>query len=147
MIFEWVAAEAFEGLSPIAQVYGVCFDEHNRVMVIRQPGDAWNLAGGKPELGETPEQTLRREVLEETNVTLGECGMIGYQKVTKDDGTVKYQLRYACRIARVDKVQVDPATGVTHDRLFLPAEKVTEYIEYPQIVSIVAVARGWVHSR
>jgi 8-oxo-dGTP pyrophosphatase MutT (NUDIX family) len=39
----------------------------------------WDLPGGHVEAGETPEETARREVAEETGAKLGRLHMLGYQ--------------------------------------------------------------------
>jgi 8-oxo-dGTP pyrophosphatase MutT (NUDIX family) len=64
---------------PKAGAYGgVLFDEHGRTL-LREPanhfgGYVWTFAKGKPEAGESPEQTALREVLEETGYA---CRVIG----------------------------------------------------------------------
>lgn len=64
---------------PKANAYGgVLFDSHGRTL-LREPaghygGYVWTFAKGKPEVGESPEQTALREVFEETGYT---CRVIG----------------------------------------------------------------------
>lgn len=64
---------------PKAGAYGgVLFDEQGRTL-LREPaghfgGYVWTFAKGKPDAGETPEQTALREVLEETGYA---CRVIG----------------------------------------------------------------------
>jgi 8-oxo-dGTP pyrophosphatase MutT (NUDIX family) len=41
----------------------------------------WDLPGGHIEAGEMPEETVRREVAEETGVRLGQLHMLGYQRL------------------------------------------------------------------
>ncbi len=43
----------------------------------RADGNGWGLIGGFMELGETVEETARREVLEETGLTLGRLELLG----------------------------------------------------------------------
>lgn len=50
-------------------VAGIIFDEHNRVLAVRRrDNDQWQPPGGILELGETFEEGVQREVLEETGM-------------------------------------------------------------------------------
>ncbi len=41
----------------------------------------WDIPGGHIEPGETPEETMRREVMEEAAVELGAVQLLGYQRI------------------------------------------------------------------
>ncbi|WP_263118601.1 NUDIX domain-containing protein [Cellulomonas fimi] len=55
-------------------VYGIWLDKGGRIPLIRKSRGPYtgllDLPGGTPEVGETPEQTLRRELIEECGVTV-----------------------------------------------------------------------------
>ncbi|MEO5928273.1 MAG: NUDIX hydrolase [Patescibacteria group bacterium] len=139
----WHENTNVEGLSPVTQVYGVCFDEMGRILLLRQKGHGWNIPGGTPEAGETPSETLIREVYEETTVRIGAHELIGYQEVVGDKGSPYYQLRYAAIVERVDSQQPDPDKGETHERLFIAPEDAMTYITYPQYRGIFEAAIKW----
>ncbi len=41
----------------------------------------WDIPGGHIDPGETPEETMRREVMEEATVELGPMRLFGYQRI------------------------------------------------------------------
>jgi 8-oxo-dGTP pyrophosphatase MutT (NUDIX family) len=84
------------GLS-MRQVYAWIVDEEARALLIDMPG-GWNLPGGTPEPHDGGwETTLRREVLEEADVTVRVVVPFGYQEVCADGGEPFAQLRVAAR--------------------------------------------------
>ena len=54
------------------------FDLHNRLLLQhRRDNQQWGLIGGSMEIGESLEETARREVLEETGLNLNELNWFG----------------------------------------------------------------------
>lgn len=137
----------FTGLSPITQSSGVCFDEQGRILLLKQEGKKWNIPGGTPEGNETPEETLRREVHEETTVRLGLCEPIAYQEVYEDGVLIKYQVRFACLIDSIEPQKPDPDKGSIHERAFIEPRQVMDYIEYPQFKQLFELAVKWHESK
>lgn len=72
----------------------IIVDGNERVLLQKrtEPHGAWGLPGGLMELGESAEETARREVYEETGLKIGEMNLIGvfsgadyYIKVSNGD--------------------------------------------------------------
>ncbi len=61
---------------PLPSVVAVALDEGGRVVLMRRSGGAWSLPGGLMEWGEQIEETLRREVLEETGLAVRSVGRV-----------------------------------------------------------------------
>ena len=100
-IFEYQDTDSFDDLDygKCRQTYGVCFYGDEIVIGFGGKKNAWGLIGGTIEQGEKFEETLIREIQEESNMRVVSCLPVGYQKVidTRDDSFI-YQLRYACKV-------------------------------------------------
>lgn len=59
---------------------GLCFTPDGGIVLISQDGARWSLPGGRPESGETWEQILRREVLEETCTKVTAARLLGFSR-------------------------------------------------------------------
>lgn len=71
---------ALVGRRPLILVAGVVmvFDASERLLLIQRADDGqWGLTGGLMELGESTEETARREVWEEVGLRLGELKFLG----------------------------------------------------------------------
>lgn len=142
-IFEYQDADGFENLeyAKCKQTYGVCF--YNDQFVIGYGGhkSSWGLIGGTIEKGETFEQTLRREIREESNMKIISHKPIGYQKVIdlKDQSFV-YQLRYACIVEPIGKFEFDPTGAISEIKLIDPKEY-RKYFDWGKIGERV-ITRG-----
>lgn len=118
------------------QVYGVCF--YNNDIVITKSsgvktGNGWGLVGGHIEKGETFEETLIREVQEETNMQVLKYIPIGVQIVTYPDGITKdYQLRYYAKVKPFGPFVNDPAGSVKEIKLINPKEY-KDYFDWGKI--------------
>jgi 8-oxo-dGTP diphosphatase len=92
---------------PIVGVGAVIFHE-GRVLLI-QRGQApmqgeWSLPGGALEIGETLEEGVKREVLEETSLVVEPVAMVEvFDRIARDDGgRVQFHyvlVDYLCRVA------------------------------------------------
>ena len=105
------------------QVYGVCFYNGQVVLGYSRHMQAWSLIGGTIEPGEKFEQTLSREIKEESNMKVLKYWPIGYQSFGEDD---HYQLRYACLVEPYGPFVADPGAregaGVDKIKLINPVD-------------------------
>jgi ADP-ribose pyrophosphatase YjhB (NUDIX family) len=116
-------ADSFDEVDPskTTQAYGVCFYEGRMVIGYGGKKDNWGLIGGTIEKNETFEQTLKREITEESNMEVLKFRPIGYQEVIKEDN-YKIQLRYVCIVRPLGPFIKDPAGGVTEIKLINPKD-------------------------
>jgi 8-oxo-dGTP pyrophosphatase MutT (NUDIX family) len=135
----WIKDKEIEKYKPCYQVYGICFNEKGEVL-IRKDGEKYSLSGGTPEKGEAPLQTLERELIEESDITIKKAIPLGVQKVeylSKNEQEVEddifYQYRYICLIDKLLDQTPDPDNGKTYGRFFVPQNKVFEYIDWRNV--------------
>lgn len=136
-MFEYEDMDSFDSLNDsfCRQSYGVCFCEDKLVIVFGFFGGKereWGFIGGKREEGETFEETLRREIQEESNMEVLSFLPIGYQKVIKEDGSFKYELRYVCKVKPLGAFVSDPA-GVVTEIKYIDPKDYKEYINWGKI--------------
>jgi NUDIX domain len=141
-LVEYSDADSFEHLDKdrCKQCYGVCFIEDINKLVIGFGGKkkGWGLIGGSIEPEETFEQTLRREIIEESNMEILSFSPIGYQKVTiVSTGKFFFQLRYACIVRPLGEFVIDGGDGmsekgITEIKLIDPATY-KEYFDWGEI--------------
>lgn len=121
-------------------------DENGRILLERRTDfDSWGIPGGALELGETLEQCARREVWEETGVTVGELQLVGiYSEPTFDvlypngdqtqQFTVCFHSNYVSGDLRVDSAESHALRWFAPDQLpfanMLPwfAHMLTDYL-------------------
>lgn len=121
---------------PITQAYGICFNDKKEILILDQKGDSkWTLPGGTLEVGETPIQTLIREVMEEADITLKNISLLGVQRVEDPQNLdPKEKLHFQVRfIAKVDQIQfqtIDPAKDRIHVRRFVPISAINNCIHW-----------------
>ena len=125
----------------VACVGAVVQDAAGRLLLIRRGHDPhaglWSLPGGRVEHGETPEQAVRREVLEETGLLVRPGAVVGRIRIPAA-GVVYDVVDLACTleppdqqpVAGDDAVDVVLADAATLDRL-------------PCTPRLVDTLRGW----
>lgn len=118
-------------------------NEAGRVLLIRM-ADRWNLPGGTPEVYDDGwEATLRREVLEEADMTLREVVPLGYQEVRSEDARPFAQLRVAGRVDEWREPSPDPDSGLVYPRVWVPLGQAADLLGWgePGHAQAAAAAR------
>lgn len=116
-------ADSFDSLAcdKVRQAYGVCFAGDKMLIVFNGKRKAWGLIGGGLEAGETFEECLKREVIEESNMKVLNFRPIGFQAVYAPENDVIFQLRYVCTVEEIAPFVADPAGGdITEIKLIDP---------------------------
>ena len=119
----------------VRQVYGVFFDKQGRVLLRIEKGK-YKLTGGKPEKNDSDYYaTLRRELREEANCTVGDLRMVGYQKVDEEDGTPAYaQIRMTGIIHEIGEASPDPdRPGWVYGRVLVSPLKAAVLLNWGQV--------------
>lgn len=109
------------------QVYCYVFNDENELLIVKNKyNNNWTIPGGHPEVNEEKIDTLRREVLEESCVTVKDIKYLGAVEVVEND-MVYYQLRYT---ARVDEILPFKLDWEISERLFVKLDDLDEYITW-----------------
>ncbi len=117
------------------QSLGIILNDKNEILLVSADGSWWGLPGGTLEEGETPEQTLVREVYEETAVVIDESDITPFFYVIafeiKDEKEIyeSTQLRYISRVKKIDEFVKDPG-GLQQFRKFVPIEEIDKELSW-----------------
>lgn len=111
----------------VSQVSAYIFNDKKEILIVKNKN--WTIPGGHPEKGESYEETLRREVVEESNVEIKNITFLGQVKVTNQEtGESTYQLRYTADADIVnDFIQKEFEVS---ERLFIDPKDITMYIPW-----------------
>ncbi len=92
----------------------------------------FNLPGGRTEPGETIEQTIAREMVEECNMRVIEWQPLGYQHLTEPDGKQIFQFRLYAKLEKICEFVNDPGGGVIKNTM-VNLSQVNSLIKYGEI--------------
>ena len=102
---------------------GVCVTGRGRIVLVSSDGDGWDLPAGRPEPGETWEQTLRREMLEEACALVGTVRLIGFTRGAcvrgRERGLVLVRSMWR---AEVELADWDPRFEIQYRRVVTPRQ-------------------------
>lgn len=128
----------------------VITDSAGRILLLeRSDTGGWGLPGGIMELGESFEETGRREVKEETGLVVGDLTLLGlfsgpeyYYRYPNGDEIFNITAAYVARLPRDANITLDTAENSTW--LFFGLDEIPETVitpERPIIAEYVKVAR------
>lgn len=111
------------------KAHAVCMHNGKMLIVNHHEWDIWSIPGGTRDDGESIEETLKREIQEETNCEVVNFAPIAYQKIVSPDGTkFHYRLQYLCEVIPLGEFQRD-VVGSINKISWIEPSKFEEYIE------------------
>lgn len=130
---EWFDADHIDKLPevPWEQVYAIAKLD-DMAALVTYADNRPNLPGGKTKPGETIQETLRRELLEEMNCRVLKWSVIGYQRLTDGNKEPVYQLRVYAELQRIGTFERDPGGNVTGYKL-VTLKQVNQEIGYGRV--------------
>lgn len=134
IIYTWIPTANLQLFKPVFQVYGICLNDDGKILVIKDK--QWQIPGGTPEANETPEETLRRELVEEAQIETDKLIPLGVQRVRypdnpdKKQGDLFYQYRYVVFIKKINPMKSDPVTGRRYERKFISFDEIDNYVTW-----------------
>jgi 8-oxo-dGTP diphosphatase len=139
--------EAITELPPVEQVSAcMVVALHEDGVVLSRPKRGWGLVGGHREPGETAEECMRREALEEALAELGELKLIGRwktQKVFESSENagyppIAYQLLYVAQVINMN--DFIPQLEI-EDRIVAPLGKLPElhhnFVDFEEVYEFI----------
>jgi ADP-ribose pyrophosphatase YjhB (NUDIX family) len=111
---------------------GVCVTPSGEVVLISPDGLVWDLPAGRPEPGETWQDTLHREMLEEACATVVSARLLGFNRgecvAGPEQGRVLVRSIWR---ADVELAPWDPQFEIPHRRVVPPGQAWTELGGHP----------------
>lgn len=140
-VLEFFRTHDFSDVSPKTQSSAVCFLDDDHIVLFQHVDGYLSLPGGTIEKGETPEEALKREVMEEATCEILEFGPMGYLKTYKKEvpGTVWYQLRYWAKVNCLEETP-DPDGSSLH-RVIVQYEEAAEKLGWKDAGTFLKIAQ------
>lgn len=145
-----VYSNSFDNLDllKVTQSYGIILNDKNEIVLsYNSDSGFWILPGGTIDEGETPIQTLIREVYEESAVVVNEATIqeAFYQEIfeiNSEDNAPDLeklsglQLRYIAKAERIDKFVSDPGGSMTEVK-WVSVEDLPNFLKWGKTVDLI----------
>lgn len=119
------------------KAHAVCMHNGKMLIVNHHEWDIWSIPGGTREAGESIEETLKREIHEETNCKVVNFTPIAYQKiVSPTKNKYHFRLQYLCDVIPLGEFEGDTA-GSVNKISWIDPNKFEEYIENKEFKKII----------
>lgn len=119
------------------KAHAVCMHNGKMLLVNHPEWDIWSVPGGTRDKGESIEETLKREVEEETNCRVVDYRPIAVQKIISPGGNkYHYRLQYLCDVIPLGDFKKDPAGNISKITWIDP-NKFEEYIENKEFKKVI----------
>lgn len=130
---------------PIVGIGAIVFKGESVLLVRRgKPPNigSWTLPGGAQEIGETAEQAARRELLEETGITVGPLVFAAHVDNIRRDAEGRVQFHYTILdfAGRWEAGEPVAATDVS-DAVWVPLDRLEDFALWREAYRVIAIAR------
>lgn len=118
----------------IKQVYGIVFNEEGNIF-LRIDDGLYKLTGGRPEIADKSiEDTLKREFIEEANITIKNIHLLGYQLVNENNEVKPYaQVRMIAQIDKIFENRPDLDNGKLYERVFKTPKETIDLLNWGEV--------------
>lgn len=130
--YEWYDVLSKTGIPnlPWQQVY-IIGNLDGQIPLVQYEKDPDNLPGGRTESGETIEETLNREAIEELNCKVLSWEPLGYQTIYEESKLIGHQLRVYAVLEKIGDFEKDPGGPVISNR-YIKIDQLSKELNWPK---------------